>query len=193
MKWNVYFRYKKREDFRQQKYMAAARQDPEFHVGTLSDLIEQTSGSGSRLPNLVQRTIARQIQMVREVGRGRYGQVWLGQWRGEDIAVKVKTILSFKLTLWYVDVKERHFRVFSSLPKICIIVLLVVCQSWKNLFFYISFLQSETTIRNRYAKTLTFCFRFSSQRTKILGFARPKSTKRFCSGTTTSSASSPQT
>jgi bone morphogenetic protein receptor type-1B len=95
----VYFRYKKREDFRQQKYMAAARQDPEFHVGTLSDLIEQTSGSGSRLPNLVQRTIARQIQMVREVGRGRYGQVWLGQWRGEDIAVKVKTILSFKFTL----------------------------------------------------------------------------------------------
>jgi Transforming growth factor beta type I GS-motif len=71
--------------------MAAARQDPETGIqgGTLSDLIEQTSGSGSRLSYLVQRTIARQIQMVREIGRGRYGQVWLGQWRGEDIAVKV--------------------------------------------------------------------------------------------------------
>ena len=88
-------RYKKREDFRQQKYMAAARQDPEpagIHAGTLSDLLEQTSGSGSRLSYLVQRTIARQIQMVKEIGRGRYGQVWLGQWRGEDIAVKVSFV-----------------------------------------------------------------------------------------------------
>ena len=70
----------------------AARQDPElaFQGGSIVDMIEQSSGSGSRLPLLVQRTIARQIQMVREVGRGRYGQVWLGQWRGEDIAVKVR-------------------------------------------------------------------------------------------------------
>lgn len=48
-----------------------------------------SSGSGSGLPLLVQRTIARQIQMVRQIGKGRYGDVWLGRWRGEKVAVKV--------------------------------------------------------------------------------------------------------
>jgi len=88
----INFRCKKREDdFRKQKYMQAARQDPEIGLygGTLSDLIEQSSGSGSRLPVLVQRTIARSVDTVRVVGKGRYGEVWLGKWRGEDIAVKV--------------------------------------------------------------------------------------------------------
>ncbi|XP_045601597.1 bone morphogenetic protein receptor type-1B isoform X2 [Procambarus clarkii] len=56
---------------------------------TLSDLIEQSSGSGSGLPLLVQRTIAKQIQLVQSVGKGRYGEVWLGRWRGERVAVKV--------------------------------------------------------------------------------------------------------
>jgi len=37
----------------------------------------------------VQRTIAKQIQMVRQVGKGRYGEVWMGKWRGEKVAVKV--------------------------------------------------------------------------------------------------------
>ncbi|KAG7159462.1 Bone morphogenetic protein receptor type-1B-like [Homarus americanus] len=48
---------------------------------TLSDLIEQSSGSGSGLPLL--------IQLERSVGKGRYGEVWLGRWRGEKVAVKV--------------------------------------------------------------------------------------------------------
>jgi len=52
-------------------------------------LIEQSSGSGSGLPLLVQRTIAKQIQFRDIVGRGRYGEVWKAQWRGEDVAVKV--------------------------------------------------------------------------------------------------------
>ena len=56
---------------------------------TLSQLIEQSSGSGSGLPLLVQRTIAKQIHFNLIVGQGRYGEVWRAQWRGEDVAVKV--------------------------------------------------------------------------------------------------------
>ncbi|KAH8033059.1 hypothetical protein HPB51_006021 [Rhipicephalus microplus] len=37
----------------------------------------------------VQRTIARQIQMVEIIGKGRYGEVWKAHWRGEYVAVKV--------------------------------------------------------------------------------------------------------
>ncbi|MEQ2247409.1 Bone morphogenetic protein receptor type-1B [Ilyodon furcidens] len=60
---------------------------------TLNDLIEHSrsagSGSGSGLPLLVQRTIAKQIHMVVQIGKGRYGEVWMGKWRGERVAVKV--------------------------------------------------------------------------------------------------------
>lgn len=41
------------------------------------------------LPLLVQRSIARQIQLVEVIGKGRYGEVWRGRWRGESVAVKI--------------------------------------------------------------------------------------------------------
>lgn len=46
---------------------------------TLHDIIEMTtSGSGSAgLPLLVQRSIARQIQLEKIIGNGRFGQVWV--------------------------------------------------------------------------------------------------------------------
>ncbi|KAJ8318146.1 hypothetical protein KUTeg_003237 [Tegillarca granosa] len=50
---------------------------------------EGSSGSGSGIPHLVQRTIARQIHLVKSVGKGRYGEVWKGKWRDEDVAVKI--------------------------------------------------------------------------------------------------------
>ncbi|XP_064466036.1 TGF-beta receptor type-1-like isoform X2 [Ornithodoros turicata] len=57
---------------------------------SLKDMIEMTtSGSGSGLPLLVQRSIARQIQLVEIIGKGRYGEVWRGRWRGESVAVKI--------------------------------------------------------------------------------------------------------
>ncbi|MPC19511.1 Bone morphogenetic protein receptor type-1B [Portunus trituberculatus] len=59
------------------------------HSETLPDLLEVSSGSGSGLPLLVQRTIAKQINLVHSVGKGRYGEVWLGRWRGEKVAVKI--------------------------------------------------------------------------------------------------------
>ena len=37
----------------------------------------------------IQRTIARQITLQFCVGRGRFGEVWKGRWRGEEVAVKI--------------------------------------------------------------------------------------------------------
>lgn len=58
---------------------------------TLEDLLNEdcTTGSGSGLPFLVQRTVARQIALVECVGKGRYGEVWRGVWNGENVAVKI--------------------------------------------------------------------------------------------------------
>ncbi|CAB1319323.1 unnamed protein product, partial [Coregonus sp. 'balchen'] len=85
-----YFRYKRQESG--PRYSIGLEQD-ESYIPTgesLRDLIEQSqsSGSGSGLPLLVQRTIAKQIQMVKQIGKGRYGEVWMGKWRGERVAVK---------------------------------------------------------------------------------------------------------
>ncbi|KAG9346183.1 hypothetical protein JZ751_008006 [Albula glossodonta] len=80
---------------------------------SLKELISQSStGSGLGLPLLVQRTIAKQIQMVRQIGRGRYGEVWLGRWRGEKVAVKVfftrEEASWFRETEIYQTVLMRH-------------------------------------------------------------------------------------
>ncbi|XP_006900270.1 PREDICTED: serine/threonine-protein kinase receptor R3 [Elephantulus edwardii] len=57
----------------------------------LGDLLDSdcTTGSGSGLPFLVQRTVARQVALVECVGKGRYGEVWRGLWHGESVAVKI--------------------------------------------------------------------------------------------------------
>lgn len=57
---------------------------------TLKEMLESTcSGSGAGLPILVQRSIARQVSLLECVGKGRYGEVWRGYWRGESVAVKI--------------------------------------------------------------------------------------------------------
>ena len=48
-----------------------------------------SKGSGSGLPLLVQRTIARQIHLVGLIGKGRFGEVYKGLWRGQSVAVKI--------------------------------------------------------------------------------------------------------
>ncbi|KAM3723607.1 Activin receptor type-1C [Dirofilaria immitis] len=63
-------------------------------LGHLSDLLynlddSATTGSGSGFPLLAQRTIARQIELQKEIGQGRFGEVWLGYWRGDEVAVKI--------------------------------------------------------------------------------------------------------
>lgn len=58
---------------------------------TLREYLEHslTSGSGSGLPLLIQRTLAKQISLAECIGKGRYGEVWRGIWHGENVAVKI--------------------------------------------------------------------------------------------------------
>lgn len=53
--------------------------------------ISGSSGSGQRV--LEERTIAKQIKKKELIGKGRYGEVWLGQWNGEDVAIKIFSTL----------------------------------------------------------------------------------------------------
>lgn len=83
-----------------------------YSSNAITDLVEQSSGSGSGLPLLVQRTIAKQIQMQHSVGKGRYGEVWLARWRDEKVAVKVFNTTEeaswFRETEIYQTVLMRH-------------------------------------------------------------------------------------
>ncbi|XP_013775412.1 bone morphogenetic protein receptor type-1B-like [Limulus polyphemus] len=87
----AYIRCKKREE-RRQTYIASEQCNSFITTGeTIKDLIDKSlsSGSGSGLPLLVQRTIAKQIELINSIGKGRYGEVWKAKWRGENVAVKV--------------------------------------------------------------------------------------------------------
>ncbi|EDL26942.1 activin A receptor, type 1, isoform CRA_b, partial [Mus musculus] len=81
---------------------------------TLAELLDHscTSGSGSGLPFLVQRTVARQITLLECVGKGRYGEVWRGSWQGENVAVKIFSSRDekswFRETELYNTVMLRH-------------------------------------------------------------------------------------
>ncbi|CAL1285066.1 unnamed protein product [Larinioides sclopetarius] len=58
----------------------------------VKDLIDRsgdTSGSGSGVALLVQRTIGKQLEMIESIGRGRFGEVWKARLRDEFVAVKV--------------------------------------------------------------------------------------------------------
>ncbi|XP_049788940.1 activin receptor type-1 [Schistocerca nitens] len=58
---------------------------------TLREFLDRSmsSGSGSGLPLLIQRTLAKQISLAECIGKGRYGEVWRGVWHGENVAVKI--------------------------------------------------------------------------------------------------------
>ncbi|XP_054707219.1 bone morphogenetic protein receptor type-1B-like [Uloborus diversus] len=55
----------------------------------LIDKSNNTTGSGSGAPLLVQRTIGKQIEMIQTIGRGRFGEVLKARLRDEFVAVKV--------------------------------------------------------------------------------------------------------
>ncbi|KAL4617299.1 bone morphogenetic protein receptor type-1B-like isoform X1 [Arapaima gigas] len=110
-----YWRYR-HQDW-QPQYSTALEEEDETYIApgeSLKDLMEQSqsSGSGSGLPLLVQRTIAKQIHMVTQIGKGRYGEVWMGRWRGEKVAVKVffttEEASWFRETEIYQTVLMRH-------------------------------------------------------------------------------------
>ena len=65
---------------------------PDESQSTTKDPLEleaSYSGSGAGNPLLVQRSIARQVALKECVGKGRFGEVWRGRWRGENVAVKI--------------------------------------------------------------------------------------------------------
>lgn len=77
----------------------------------------------------VQRTIAKQIQMVRQVGKGRYGEVWMGKWRGEKVAVKVffttEEASWFRETEIYQTVLMRHENILGKETARCLFELML--------------------------------------------------------------------
>ena len=56
---------------------------------TDESIMDITSGSGSGVPRMVERTIAKQIELQEVIGSGRYGQVYLGDYRDDHVAVKI--------------------------------------------------------------------------------------------------------
>lgn len=56
--------------------------------------------------------------MVRQVGKGRYGEVWMGKWRGEKVAVKVffttEEASWFRETEIYQTVLMRHENILGK-------------------------------------------------------------------------------
>jgi len=74
---------------------------------TLQDWMSSTgSGSGSGLPLLLQRTVARQVSLKEVVGRGSFGEVRRGEWRGSNVAVKIFSSLDEKSWVREVEVYQ---------------------------------------------------------------------------------------
>lgn len=70
-------------------YGGSSHSNDKSMYGDVSSIREITNSSGAGVPLLVQRTIARQLTMIKIIGGGRYGDVLLAKWRGDDVAVKI--------------------------------------------------------------------------------------------------------
>ncbi|KAM7317662.1 hypothetical protein ACRRTK_023964 [Alexandromys fortis] len=90
--WHVRRRQEKQQglhsDLGESSLILKASEQGDSMLGDFLDS-DCTTGSGSGLPFLVQRTVARQVALVECVGKGRYGEVWRGSWHGESVAVKI--------------------------------------------------------------------------------------------------------
>ncbi|KAJ6643288.1 TGF-beta receptor type-1 [Pseudolycoriella hygida] len=89
---SLYWLFQRRKRVTNERPQDESSGDPILNgPNTIQDIFEMTtSGSGSAgLPLLVQRSIARQIQLIEVIGKGRFGEVWRGRWRGENVAVKI--------------------------------------------------------------------------------------------------------
>ena len=83
------------------------------------------SGSGSGLPLLLQRTVARQVVLKECIGKGRFGEVRRGVWRGSHVAVKIFSSLDEKSWVREVEVSTLNInqgflwrsKIFLGIPK----------------------------------------------------------------------------
>jgi len=85
-----------------------------------------TSGSGYGLPMLVQRTLAKQIQLQQLVGKGRYGEVWRATyWNGGHEHVAVKIFLSKDEPSWKRETEIYRFTYYIYINNVfvCFIIL----------------------------------------------------------------------
>ena len=77
------------------------------NIFSSQDLMTMTcSGSGSGLPLLLQRTVARQVLLRECIGKGRFGEVRRGVWRGSNVAVKIFSSLDEKSWVREVEVYQ---------------------------------------------------------------------------------------
>lgn len=77
-------------DVEPSRWFDALLQTPRFQEFLLPQQAVHSSNSLSvGLPLFVQRTVARTIVLQEIIGKGRFGEVWRGRWRGGDVAVKI--------------------------------------------------------------------------------------------------------
>jgi len=57
-------------------------------VESVGELLD-TTGTGSGVPRLHQRTIAKELKFHQEIGSGRFATVYKGRWRDQYVAIKV--------------------------------------------------------------------------------------------------------
>lgn len=63
---------------------------------TLREYFEDSCSRGSGgggLPLLLQKTLAHQVSLMDRIGKGSFGDVWRGEWHGQNVAVKIFNIL----------------------------------------------------------------------------------------------------
>ncbi|PAA54332.1 hypothetical protein BOX15_Mlig032325g2, partial [Macrostomum lignano] len=63
--------------------------DTALTSSALTASFDLSSGSGRGVPFLFDRSVAQQVKLIRQVGQGRYGSVWAGQYMGGRLAVKI--------------------------------------------------------------------------------------------------------
>ena len=95
------------------------------------------SGSGSGLPLLLQRTVARQVVLKECIGKGRFGEVRRGLWRGSNVAVKIFSSLDEKSWVREVEVSRNNVVIIVTIVNLIItfivtIVTLMVCQVYQT-------------------------------------------------------------
>ena len=81
------------------------------------------SGSGSGLPLLLQRTVARQVVLKECIGKGRFGEVRRGLWRGSNVAVKIFSSLDEKSWVREVEVSRNNVVIIVTIVALIVTIL----------------------------------------------------------------------